>query len=61
MSDIDATTAAPDAHADHATGHGHEAPAEPLGPADVGAWMAALLGGFVGLLVALALFAASSS
>jgi hypothetical protein len=61
MSDADATRAGSNPHDDGATGHGHEAPSVPLGPADIGGWSAALLGGFVGLLVALALFAASGA
>ena len=50
--------AAADAHDDHGSGHGHEAAGEPLGPVDVTAWAYTLIGGAVGLLVALALFVA---
>ncbi len=59
MSDADAPATAIDTHDDHDTGHGHEAPGEPLGPVDTRAWGAAILGGAMGLLVVLALFAAT--
>ena len=36
-------------------GHDHEAPEEPLGRVDMAAWGTALLGGSIGLVVAVAL------
>ncbi len=59
MPDADAPVTAADTHDDHDSGHGHEAAPEPLGPVDSRAWGAAILGGALGLLVALAFFAAS--
>jgi hypothetical protein len=57
MSDAEtAHTPATDAH-DNA-GH-HEPAGEPLGPVDVAKWGYAIAGGVVGILAALALFAAS--
>lgn len=44
---------------DHSTVHGTAS--EPLGEPDLQAWAAALLGGGVGLLVALALFVATQA
>lgn len=55
------TDHAPHVHDDHAPAHDHEVAAEPLGDPDLGAWGSALLGGGVGLLVALALLAATLS
>lgn len=40
-------------------GHGHEEPSEPLGPVDLVAWGYAVGGGAIGLLTALALYAAA--
>lgn len=48
-------------HSDEAHGHdGHEGASELLGPFDVRSWAFAVAGGAVGLLVALALFAATA-
>ena len=63
MSDADTTaqTVTTDDHAavdDHEEGHGHEAPAEPLGPVDLEAWGYAIGGGLIGLIVVVALFLA---
>lgn len=55
MSDADTSHARDD---EHATGHGHASAGEPLGPVDVTAWGYALVGGVIGVLVALALFVA---
>jgi hypothetical protein len=50
-----------DAHDSHA-GHGtHEVMGEPLGPVDVAAWAAALLGAGIGALVLVALWVAISA
>ncbi len=60
MSDVDAVPeSATDDHADHVSGHGH-APAagEPPGPVDLRGWAYAVMGGAVGLVVAVALFVA---
>ena len=54
----DASVHAPD---DHGSAHGHEVEGEPLGALDTGAWAAAILGGGVGVLVALALFVATQA
>ena len=40
-------------------GHGHEEPSEPLGPVDLVGWGYALGGGAIGLVTALALYAAA--
>ena len=62
MSDAETNTAtAVDAHDEHGSGPGHEAEAGSLGPPDVKAWGAALLGAVIGLLVVLALFAATQA
>lgn len=59
------TMAMSEAHGTHAAeptaasdGHGHETTGEPLGPVDTRAWAVAIVGGAIGVLVALALFAA---
>ena len=66
--DADAHATAVDAHDDHDaghiqddhdSGHGQDDPAAPLGAPDLPAWAAALGGGAVGLLVVLALYAAT--
>jgi len=44
-----------------ASGHGHAPDEEAAGPLDVIAWAYALAGGALGVIVALALYAASSS
>lgn len=61
MSDLETAHAAADDAHDEASGHGHEPPAEPLGPIDVTTWLYAIGGGAVGVVVALALFAAGGS
>ena len=59
MSDAETAHAtATDTHDEHASGHGHEPPAEPLGPINVKAWAYAIGGGAIGVLVGLAFFAA---
>jgi hypothetical protein len=61
MSDAETAPAtATDAH-DEASGHGHEPAAEPLGPIDVNAWLYAIGGGAIGVVVALALFVAGGT
>lgn len=48
-------------HADHdATGHGHEE-AEPLGEVDVTAWTSALAGAGIGVVLILAMLAATQA
>ena len=65
MSDLHATHAA--GVAGHGSGSGHDPEhahtpdAEPLGPIDLAAWAYAIGGGAVGLLVVLALYAASAT
>jgi hypothetical protein len=49
------------AHDVAAQTNGHEVTAEALGEPDLQAWSAALVGGGVGLLVALAMFVATQS
>jgi len=62
MSDAETASAtATDTHDEPASGHGHEPPAEPLGPINVRSWAYAIGGGAIGVLVALALFAAGRS
>jgi hypothetical protein len=47
-------------HADAGShGHGHEEDGEPLGPPDLAAWGYAISGGLLGLVTALALYAAA--
>lgn len=46
---------------EHDAGHAHVPVDEPLGPPDLMAWAYALAGGAVGVVVALALFAASGT
>jgi len=46
---------------EHDPGHGHVAVDETLGPPDLMAWAYALAGGAVGVIVALALYAASAA
>jgi hypothetical protein len=58
MSDANAPVTSDDQDADHDSGHGHEAAGEPLGAPDMRAWGAAILGGGIGLIVALALYIA---
>jgi len=59
MSDAEtAHTTAAEAHDDHGSGHGHETASEPLGPIDFTAWAYAIVGGAVGVVVALALLIA---
>lgn len=64
MADTVGMSAADTSHASDApdmiddAAHGHEPAGEPLGPIDLGAWTVAIAGGAVGILVALALYAA---
>ena len=60
MSDAETALAtAPDAHDADESAHGHEPTGEPLGEVDVVKWGYAIGGGAIGVVVALALFAAA--
>jgi hypothetical protein len=60
MSDAEtAPTTTQDAHDADGSAHGHEPTGEPLGQVDVVKWGYAVVGGAVGVVVALALFAAA--
>lgn len=59
MSEADTTHGSVVSDPSHDDGHGHEVAGEPQGPLDLRAWAVAIGGGAVGVLVALALFAAA--
>ncbi len=59
MSDAHSPSAAPhDAQDTHDASHGHESPAEPLGPIDTATWGYAVAGAAIGVILVLALLVA---